>query len=127
VTKVYQGRQEQERDEADAVAHGWRVVSRDSGRRGYTVTYELASAYGSTTQPARRSGIRAISWLFLLWNLVTLGLIAWRLATGGYLSGTLQETLDLVLQSRIVLGLIVAWLIGVLVLGLLWLRGRTTD
>ncbi len=127
VIKVYQGRQEQERDEADAVAHGWRVVSRDSGRGGYTVTYELASGYGSGSEPARRSGIRAITWLFLLWNLVLLVLIGWRVATGGYLGGTLQQTFDLILQSQIVLGLIAVWLIGFLVLGLLWLRGRTTD
>lgn len=126
VTKVYQGRQEQERDEADAVAHGWRVVARDSGRGGYTVTYELASGYGSS-EPARRSGIRGITWLFLLWNLVFLALIAWRIATGGYVGGTFQETFDSVVESRLLLGLIVAWLVGFLVLGLLWLRGRRGD
>src|SRR5262245_4626744 len=50
-TKVYLGRQEQQRDEADAIAHGWRVVSRDSRREGYRVTYEYGPGWASATGP----------------------------------------------------------------------------
>jgi hypothetical protein len=126
-TKVYQGRQEQERDEADAVAHGWRVVSRDSGPAGYKVTYELASPYATTTESKGSGGVRGITWLFLLWNLVFLILIAWRLATGDLVGGTTQQVIDAITGSRVLMALVAVWLIGLVVLAVLWFRGRSKD
>ena len=123
-TKVYHGRQEQERDEADAVAHGWRVVSRDSGREGYRVVYELDAPYASAGVPTRRRGIRTISWLFVIWNLAVLAVLLVRVTTGGYLDGTTQQSFDAITQSGLLMGLVLAWLVGVVVLGLLWFRGR---
>ena len=67
-TKVYQGLQEQQRDEADAVAHGWRVVARESEREGYRVTYELGSGWSDTSTPRHRRGLRKATWLVIIWN-----------------------------------------------------------
>jgi hypothetical protein len=124
-TKVYLGKQEQRRDEADAVAHGWRVISRDSGPEGYRVTYELASSWaGATDRPPAR-GIRRVTWLFILWNLVFLVAVAVRISTGGYLDGDLQTTIRSVTHSGLLAGIGLVWLIGFLVIGMLWLRGRS--
>ncbi len=126
-TKVYRGRQEQERDEAEAVAHGWRVVSRDSGRAGYTVVFERIDPYAPTTESRGGGGVRGITWLFLLWNIVLLGLIGYRVATGNYLEGTARQIFDSITGSTLMLGLIVVWLIGFVVLAFLWFRGRSND
>jgi len=123
LTKVYTGRQEQERDEAEAVAHGWRVVSRDSGPRGYEVVFERDLPPASTATSG--GGIRGITWLFILWNVVLLALIAWRVVAGDHVGATVQETIDSVRQSGELLALGVVWLVGLVVLGLLWFRGRS--
>ncbi|MET0772411.1 MAG: hypothetical protein ABWZ82_04945 [Candidatus Limnocylindrales bacterium] len=123
LTKVYTGRQEQERDEAEAVAHGWRVVSRDSGREGYKVTFERDVPPVSAESSG--GGIRGVTWLFLIWNVVLLGLLAWRIVAGDHLGGTVQETIDSLRQSGEVLALGAVWLIGLVVLGLMWFRGRS--
>jgi len=123
LTKVYTGRQEQERDEAEAVAHGWRVVSRDSGREGYKVTFERDVAPVSAESSG--GGIRGVTWLFLIWNVVLLGLLAWRIVAGDHLGGTVQETIESVRQSGEVLALGAVWLIGLVVLGFMWFRGRS--
>jgi hypothetical protein len=117
-TKVYQGRQEQERDEADAVAHGWRVVSRDSGREGYRVVYELDSPYASRQQPTRGPRVRRITWVFVFWTLAFLAVILVRISTGGY------PSVGSMIQSPVISGLALAWLVGAIFLGLLWFRGR---
>jgi hypothetical protein len=124
-TKVYQGRQEQERDEAEAVAHGWRVVSRDSRNEGYKVTYERGLPLSTTRSSG--GGIRGITWLVLMWNVVLGVLVGWRIATGTDLAGTTQQAVDAITRSVVVLGLVGVWLIGDLVLAFLWIRGRSGD
>ena len=54
-----------------------------------------------------------------------LALIAWRIVAGDHLGGSVQETIDSVRQSGELVTLGVVWLVGFVVLGLMWFRGRS--
>jgi Ca2+/H+ antiporter len=123
-TKVYHGLQAQQRDEADAVTHGWRVVTRDSGPEGYRVTYELGSGWERTAPPPRRRGLRKSTWLVIIWNVLLLSLLLLISAARGYVNGTYDETITRFAQSALLVGLGVIWLVGFLVTGLIWLASR---
>ncbi len=125
-TKVYHGRQAQQRDEADAAAHGWRVVSRASEPAGYRVTFEFGSGWAGTPTPRRRRrGLRKATWLIVFWNvgfvLLWLAIVPWTHAT---LDGVDDETLTLVRQAALSLGLAFVWFIGLLVASLIWFMSR---
>lgn len=126
-TKVYRGLQEQQRDEADAIAHGWTVVSRDSEPGGYRVTYELGSAWAETTLPSEPRGPRKATWLFILWNLAFAVLALVRVATGGYVGDTWEQTLRSITESGLLMGLGLVWFVGLVVISIIWLRSRRRD
>ena len=125
-TKVYHGRQEQQRDEADAAAHGWRVVSRESEPEGYRVTYEFGSGSADTSVPRRhRRGLRKATWLVIIWNvafaLLWLATVPWARAT---VDGVYDEGFTKVGQAALTIGFGVIWLMGLLVTGLIWFMSR---
>ncbi len=125
-TKVYHGRQAQQRDEADAAAHGWRVVSRASEPEGYRVTYEFGPGWAATPSPRqRRRGLRKATWLILVWTvacmLLWLAIVPSAHAT---IDGAYDETLTMVRQAALSLGLGFVWCIGMLVTGLIWFMSR---
>ena len=123
-TKVYHGLQEQQRDEADALANGWRVVSRDSGPEGYRVTYELGSGWEPTAPAVRRRGLRKSTWLVIIWTLLFIALGLAVATARGYVNGISDETFTRLTQSALLVGLGVIWLDGFLVRGLIWLLSR---
>jgi hypothetical protein len=122
-TRVYLGRQQQRRDEAEATAHGWSIVSRDSGPEGYRVTYELRSAWGESAAPRPR-GVRPVTWLLLIWNLVLLPILLVRIVNGGYLGDSIDASITTMSHSSLLVTLGLVWFVGLLVISVLWLRGR---
>ena len=123
-TKVYHGLQEQQRDEADAAAHGWTVVARDSAPEGYRVTYELGSAWATTTEPKRRRGLRKATWLLLIWNVAFLLLFLLLPGVRGSINGRYDESIARFAESALLVGIGFIWLIGFVVTGLIWFGSR---
>lgn len=124
-TKVYQGLQEQQRDEADAAAHGWRVVARESEPQGYRVTYELGPEWADASEPIRRRrGLRKATWLVIIWNVAFLLLFLVLPGARGYIDGSYEESITRFAESALLVGLGFIWFIGFLVTGLIWFMSR---
>jgi hypothetical protein len=126
-TKIYHSLQQQRRDEAEAAAFGWTVLSRDSGPEGYRVTYQLGSSWGAPTEaPPRRGGIRRATVLFILWNLLVAGLLVLLMAPGvrSRIDDVVGSDVATVSQATLASYILVVWVVGLLVTSLIWLLSR---
>ncbi len=125
-TRIYYGRQAQQRDEADAAAHGWRVVARASEPEGYRVTYEFGSGWADSSVPRRdRRGLRKATWLGIIWSLafalLWLATVPWASAT---VDGVYDESFTKVGQAALTIGIGFIWFIGFLVTSVIWFLSR---
>ena len=66
-----------------------------------------------------------MTWLFILWNLAFLVLLVVAAYRAGFIGGTTQATIDSISHSRLWVGLTLAWLVGFVVISLMWFRGRS--
>jgi hypothetical protein len=123
--KVYRSLQEQQRDEAEAAAYGWHVVSRDSAPQGYRVTYRLGSEWADPGPAASRRGPRKATILVILWTtaLVVLWLLLLPMAKGT-VDGTFSGDLASMSQRTVTLGLLGIWFAGFCITSLFWLVSR---
>jgi hypothetical protein len=119
--KLYRSLQEEHRDRAEAAAHGWQVVARDSVPQGYRVTYQLAAEWSSESDERSRPGPRKATLLIILWTVALAA--AWLLAgpwAQGIFGGAVAEDLDNVGRPTI----LAIWFVGFLVISAIWLISR---